>query len=401
MVRRNLALGICFIFVLLSVTTCVRRQARVEFRPVEALERVPIGGLQFENDDLDHTSLRKAIRRSLDYLSRLPTDSVFRFGPDSVSLQRMHRSLETFLMLLDKTDSAETLAREIRKYFQAYRATGSGAEHRVLFTGYYEPTIQGSLNCDDHYRYPIYTVPADLVRIDLGRFRREYQGIQLVGRCAQNQVLPYYSRQEIDGEGILAGRDLEIVWVADPVSRFFLQIQGSGRVRLLDGSFIRLNYAASNGQPYRSIGKLLIEKQLVPKEAMSMQAIRRYLSEHPEQMDEILNYNPSYVFFQQAEQGPLGSLGVPITGGRSIATDFSLFPRGALGFIKTSKPLFSPDGVIGQWAVLERFVLNQDTGGAIKGPGRVDLFWGNGPLSRIAAGHMKHEGSLYFLVLKN
>jgi membrane-bound lytic murein transglycosylase A len=145
---------------------------------------------------------------------------------------------------------------------------------------------------------------------------------------------------------------------------------------------------------------LLIEKGLIPKEAMSMQAIRRYLKQHPEEMAEIFSYDPSYVFFSKVKGGPFGNIAVPLTPGRSIATDSTLFPKGALAFIECQKPVFAKDGVILGWAPFGRYVLNQDTGGAIRGPGRVDLFWGSGPFGRIAAGHLKHPGALYFLLVK-
>jgi membrane-bound lytic murein transglycosylase A len=169
---------------------------------------------------------------------------------------------------------------------------------------------------------------------------------------------------------------------------------------LLNGDYIRLGYAGKNGRPWRPIGRLLIEKGLIPKEAMSMQAIRRYLKEHPDQMGEIFSYDPSYVFFRKVEGGPYGNIAVPLTAGRSVATDASLFPKGALAFIECQKPIFAKDGVILGWAPFARYVLNQDTGGAIRGPGRVDLFWGSGPFSTIAAGHLKHPGTLYFLLVK-
>jgi len=144
----------------------------------------------------------------------------------------------------------------------------------------------------------------------------------------------------------------------------------------------------------------MIEEGLIPKEAMSMQAIRRYLKHNPEKMSDIFSYDPSYVFFQTEKGGPFGNIAVPLTAGRSIATDSFIFPKGALAFIECQKPVFAKDGVILGWAPFGRYVLNQDTGGAIRGPGRVDLFWGNGPFSRIAAGHLKHPGALYFLLLK-
>jgi membrane-bound lytic murein transglycosylase A len=181
---------------------------------------------------------------------------------------------------------------------------------------------------------------------------------------------------------------------------FFLQIQGSGKIFLDTGEVINVHYHGSNGRPYRSIGKLLIEEQKIPREEMSMQKIRSYLHAHPEEMASVFNYNPSYVFFKIEPEGPLGSINVLLTPGRSVALDRRIFPHAALAFIQTQKPVLNSAGHIDRWVECRRFVLNQDTGGAIRGPGRADLFWGNGPYAEIAAGHLAHLGELYFLILK-
>ena len=180
----------------------------------------------------------------------------------------------------------------------------------------------------------------------------------------------------------------------------FLQIQGSGKLILRDGSTISAGYSAKNGLPYRSIGRYMMEKGFLTKEEMSMQAIREYLARHPETVRDVLYYNPSYVFFRRLEKGPLGNLGVPLTPGRSIALDSGLFPKGALGFITCKKPVMDNKGRVKEWEEFSRFVLNQDTGGAIKGAGRADIFWGNGPYAEAAAGHQNHKGELYILIKK-
>jgi membrane-bound lytic murein transglycosylase A len=389
------------LLVFMWVLACAPQRAEAPVnRPRQALTEISPQLVPLEQDDLDRNSLEQAIRNSLRYYNRLPDDTQISFGPQKVQLTRAKKSLETFLSLLQESISCADLAEGVREKFIIYRSVGQNEEQEVLFTGYYEPTIMGSLIPDDHYRFPIYGVPNDLLKINLGSFREKYLGMHLAGRYEGNRIVPYYSRQEIDSEGKLAGKGYEIAWVADSVERFFLQIQGSGVIRLLNGDFFRINYAASNGWPYRSIGKLMIDRKMIPREAMSMQAIRRYLRQHPEQTAEILNFNPSYVFFRKVEEGPLGSISVPLTAGRSIATDPKFFPPGALAFIECEKPIFAQDGVIIGWKPFSRFVLNQDTGGAIRSPGRADLFWGNGPYSRIAAGHLKHPGALYFLLLK-
>ncbi|MGE5311959.1 MAG: murein transglycosylase A [Nitrospirota bacterium] len=393
----------CFIALLLGacLAACAPRVPTAEISPDRALERVGPESLSLGADDLDRVSLEQAIRNSLRYYERLPADTKFGFGRDTVPLERVKRSLETFLALLRESTSWEELAQGVRKRYLIYQAVGKGSNHEVLFTGYYEPVIQGSLTPDDLYRFPVYGVPADMMIVDLEKFRPQYRGIRLVGRSQGNQVVPYFSREEIDTGGALAGKGYEIAWVADPVALFFLQVQGSGRIRLANGDSLRVGYAASNGRPYRSIGGVLIERGVVPPEEMSMQAIRRYLLDHPDKTAEILNTNPSYVFFRRVDDGPLGSLSVPVTPGRSIATDPTLFPRGALAFVECQKPIFAKDGVITGWQPFARYVLNQDTGGAIRGPARVDLFWGSGPLNQTAAGHLRHDGTLFFLLLKD
>ncbi len=288
----------------------------------------------------------------------------------------------------------------MRQTFDVYKASGSAPSGRVLFTGYYEPLLKGSLEKTDHYRYPIYRRPDDSVVVQLGKFREKYRNERLVGRVENGELLPYFTREEIDGAGVLENKGLEIAWLADPVDIFFLHIQGSGMICLTDGKCFQVSYAQSNGRAYRSIGKLLIDSGKATREDLSMQGIKKYLREHPEEAEEILNHNESYVFFRRVEEGPVGSIGVALTGGRSIATDQTIFPRGALAFIMSKKPIIGPGGDIRSWVPFSRFVLNQDTGGAITGPGRVDLFWGRGREAEIAAGHLKEEGELYFLVLK-
>jgi membrane-bound lytic murein transglycosylase A len=221
-----------------------------------------------------------------------------------------------------------------------------------------------------------------------------------VGRYTGQTVVPYYDRREIDDENVLAGKAEPLAWVKDPVDVFFLQIQGSGKVFLDTGQVVNVHYHGTNGRPYRAIGALLIQEQIIPKEEMSMQKIRAYLHAHPEEMAAVFNYNPSYVFFKLESEGPLGYINVLLTPGRSIALDRRIFPPAALAFIQTKKPVVDSARQIDSWTNFSRFVLNQDTGGAIRGPGRADLFWGNGPYAEIAAGHLKHTGKLYFLILK-
>ena len=368
-------------------------------RPEEALRQVRFLSHPFR-DDLDSESLTLAVRRNLEYLDRLNPETVFHYGPHDFTVQQVRESQEVFLDLLSKVLDAGQLSREIRKKFRVYRATGRAGDTRVLFTGYYEPMYEGSLAPDETFRYPLYRPPDDLMRIDLSLFSEKFKGENIVARIEGKKILPYYSRYQIEAERVLEGKDLEIAWLKDPLDVAFLHIQGSGKLRLPGGRDLLVHYQASNGRPYRSIGRYMIEKGFLAREEMSMQAIRKYLTENPGVLDEVLNYNPSYVFFRQVENGPLGSLGVLLTPGRSVALDSRIFPKGALGFISCQKPLVNDQGDIIGWTKFSRFVLNQDSGGAIKGAGRADIFWGSGPYAELAAGHLQHEGDLYILIKK-
>jgi membrane-bound lytic murein transglycosylase A len=351
-------------------------------------------------DDMDRESLARAVRKSLEYYTRLPERTTYRMDDKRFTVRDMKESLEAFLEIVESGDSPSAIEKRVQETFDVYKASGSAPSGRVLFTGYYEPVLKGSLEKTAQYHYPIYRRPDDSVVVQLGKFREKYRNERLVGRVENGELLPYFTREEIDGAGVLENKGLEIAWFADPVDIFFLHIQGSGMICLPAGKCFQVSYAQSNGRAYRSIGKLLIDSGKATRENLSMQGIKKYLREHPEEAQEIINYNESYVFFRIVEEGPVGSIGVALTGGRSIATDQTIFPRGALAFIKSRKPVIGPGGDIRSWVPFSRFVLNQDAGGAITGPGRVDLFCGRGREAEIMAGHLKEEGELYFLVLK-
>ena len=348
-------------------------------------------------DDIYFDGMENSINMSLAYLDRLPDGASFTFGKDTYTLSHMKGSLVHFLEFIRTRPSPLELKRFIKSDYLVYRSRGK-KKGRVLFTGYYEPILRGSTVKTPEYPYPVYERPKDHTIIDLSRFSPEFKGKRIIGRMADNTIVPYYERREIENPRLFQDIATPICWVSNAVDLFFLQIQGSGKIALTNGNIINVHYHTTNGHPYRSIGKLLIDRGKIDPSQMSMQRIKTYIEHHPEERAEIFNYNPSYVFFKREEDGPFGCLNVKLTPGRSAATDRSVFPAAALMYITTQKPIVDGDGDIDDWVSFGRFMLNQDTGGAIKGPGRCDIFWGNGPYAEIAAGHLRHDGDLFFLV---
>lgn len=346
-------------------------------------------------DDGDWPSLRTAIDRSLAYYGRRKPAATLRFGRRSISVAELSRGLHLVLTLLADDPSPADFAKRVRSRFELYQ---SSAKERVLFTGYYEPVIEASLKRRPGYDVPIYGMPSDLVEVDLAAFGRG-KG-RLRGRLTAGKVVPYWTRRQIWKENKLAGRGLELAWAKSSVDVFFVEVQGSGSLLLPDGTLKRFGYAGSNGQAYRSIGRLLVGEGKARAAEMSMQWLRSYLEGNPAEVERVLCHNASVVFFRWLPGEPEGALGQPVTPGRSVATDLSLFPRGALAFLSTRRPKRNPDGTVGAGGTLRRFVLNQDTGGAIRGPGRVDFFWGRGEAEAASAGMLKHRGRILFLVPK-
>jgi membrane-bound lytic murein transglycosylase A len=387
-----------FLFAALFVMGCSISKGVVS-RPGDAL--VPVRScLPVFLDDMDRGSLKTVIERNLVYLNRINPETVFQYGPDAYTCKEVIESQKSFLNLISQDIEKNQLNKQIREQFKVYRATGQSGDEHVLFTGYFEPILDASLTPDETFKYPLYGLPQDLVTIDLSLFGEKFKGQRIIARIEGMGVLPYYNRQEIDVGKVLEGRNLEIAWLRDPVDVAFLQIQGSGQLRLNHGEILRVGYSAANGRPYRSLGGYMIQKGYLEQSQVSMQAIRKYLSEHAEVRDEVLNSNPSYVFFRVIEGEPVGNINVPLVPGRSLALDSAMFPKGALAFISCRKPVMDDEGGIKEWIPFSRFVMNQDTGGAIKGAGRADLFWGAGPYAETAAGNMKHEGELYLLIKK-
>jgi membrane-bound lytic murein transglycosylase A len=329
-------------------------------------------------DTGDIASLREAIIQSLAWLTRRPPRSTFAFGARTVTAAEQARALERVLEFLADDPAPDILEAFLLEEFDVMRSIGHG-DGTMLVTGYHEVTIDAALEPSPEYRVPILAPPAGL----LGRSPVES---------------PFPTRAEIEA-GRLAGRAGPLAWARNPVDVFFMEVEGSGTLRLTDGRELRVGYAGTNGRPYRSIARLLIEEGHIDREAMSMRTLREWLLANPHHLTRVLHHNQSYVFFAQRAGPPVGSLGVPLTPGRSIATDRQIFPPGSLAFLLTERPRHTEGGDV-EWSPVSRFVLSQDVGGVIRGPGRVDVFWGRGPDADLAASEMKQPGELYVLVPK-
>ena len=382
-----LLLGLIF----LSLAGCTRGVVRMPAPSADTFILLP--GEQIDlDDDLDFALLELAIDRSVKYYEGSGRNSVCRMADKVIGAKQMKDSLLAFRKIIKSDASIEEKKNQIRQEFDIYRAAGDEEYGGVLFTGYYEPLLEGSLTPTDKYKYPLYKPPPDLVMKAMSN-----NGTN-INRMKNGEAVPYYTRREIDVEGVLKGKNLELVWVSDPVDLFSLHIQGSGKIKLENGTLLTVGYAQDNGRPFRSITKFMLDSGKISSRDASYQHVFLRGKEEQEMYD-ILSYNERYIFFRFVEE-PIGSLGQPVTPERSIATDPDYFPQGALAFIRLRKPVFDAEGNISQRAPFSRFVLSQDKGSAIKGPGRVDLFCGFGANAQSTAGSLKEKGDLYFLIKK-
>ena len=309
---------------------------------------------------------------------------------------RMNRREEIWIPLCAKVAALQNPSvNEIRQFLQAnfkpHKIHAERGRTQGLITGYYEPLLKGSLTRTDKYAYPVYSPPEEMLTIELADVYPSLEGMRLRGRLVDNKIVPYLPRSAIDGgDQPLAGN--ELLWIDDPYGSFFVQIQGSGRVQFEDGSIMGLDYADQNGHPYFAVGKKLVELNEIPLEEVSLFSIRQWLQNNPSRADEVLNSNASYVFFslrEDSQEAARGSLNVPLTEGRSLAVDKSVIPLGTLVWLDTTLP----DG-----SDFQRLMVAQDTGGAIAGHVRADVFFGAGDRAERLAGEMKQQGSLFALL---
>lgn len=335
---------------------------------------------------LDLGNVQQAISNSLSYLGKPSSERFFPCG--EITHKMAVESLEAFAELLDSGVIGSALNSAIRAKFDVYMSVGCDDRGTVLFTGYYTPIFEGSLQRTERFRYPLYKQPDDLVKGPDG---------EILGRRAgAGQVAPYPMRAAIEQTNMLAGT--ELVWLSDPFEAYIAHVQGSAKIRLPNGTLATVGYAANNGYDYVSVGRELVKDGRIRSGQLSLSEMIRYFKTNPQLVDSYVNRNPRFVFFRVEDGAPRGSLNEPVTPMRTIATDKSIFPRGCLAFLETSLPR-SVGGIVTN-QVYSGFALDQDTGGAIRAPGRCDVYMGQGDTAGERAGQTYQEGKLYYLFLK-
>jgi membrane-bound lytic murein transglycosylase A len=352
-----------------------------------ALERLPAGAapalsvaLRGERDDL-----LEALDRSFAWFERESSRDYFPVG--AVTHERAWASVYAFRELVREVADPVELERRIRREFDFYSSRGNDGRGTVLFTGYYSPTFAGSRGRSDEYRYPLYRLPDDLVT--------DPATGEVKGRRAEGRIVPYPTRAEIEESRMLQG--YELAWLRNPFDVYLIHVQGSAALTLRDGSIMRVGYAGNNGHEYVSIALELVADGKIREDELSLEEVRAYFETHPQDVDRYLRRNPRFVFFREEDGSswPLGSLGVKVTPLRSLATDKELFPPGGVTLVVTGLP-----DAAGRARRFERFMLDQDSGGAIRSPGRADIFFGIGLEAERRAGGQYAEGRLYYLFLK-
>jgi membrane-bound lytic murein transglycosylase A len=332
--------------------------------------------------------LKAAVGNSLSYLSKPSSKTFFPMG--DITHERAKASLEAFEDLLNTNLFGAQLNQAILDKFDVYMSVGCDYEGTVLFTGYYTPIFDGSPTQTGRFRYPLYKQPADLEKAEDGKILGRRTG-------AGGALAPYPPRAVIEETGMLKGN--EIMWLTDPFEVYIAHVQGSAKIRLPDGTLTTVGYAANNGHEYESISMRMVADGAITKSQLSLSAMIDYFQRHPEQVAKYTRLNPRYVFFRAEKGSPRGSLNEPVIPYRSIATDKSIFPRASLVFIDTYLPRDINGSV--KDLVFRGFVLDQDTGGAIRAPGRCDVYMGEGDIAGLLAGRTYREGKMYYLFLKS
>ncbi len=390
--RRLLMLSIP-VLALTLVFGCNRPPIMSEFE-----KALPEGMLALEEDpslpDLDFAdafptdrkALIESIDNSLSYLGRGSSKQYFPYH--DITHGRAIASLARFRKILTDSQSPSEFDKKIREEFSLYRSRGADGKGKVLFTGYYTPVFGASLTKTAKFKYPLYRLPADLLKDKKGT---------TLGRKTMTGLVPYYTREEIEREGVLRGQ--ELCWLADRFEAYIVTIQGSARLGLPGGKILEIGYAGNNGHPYHSIGRDLIKDGRIPAHELSLKRLIRFFQENPDALDEYLYRNERYVFFTKQPGRALGSINVPVTPYASVATDKAIYPRACLAVIACRLPIRTPEGAIVMKPSVF-FALDQDSGGAIRAAGRSDIYMGVGDEAGELAGRQLSVGTLGYLFLR-
>lgn len=403
-----------YLLALLILAGCARMPVTERTQAMRKAEQTPE-----LFDDLKFESLVAGLQANIDFVknsSRMGSEVTF--GPTKINKKVYLASLQELVRNAKDIEEFKSL---VVKNFDFYEVYGNEDWSKIKTTAYYSPLLKASKTKTKKLSQPLYTTPNDMISIDIDAYAEDFpkwktfkesvleqrsskalaRGRLVTDKNGSMRVVPYYKRADIDEKNVIDPKKYALAYV-DPVKAFFLQIQGSGILQFDDGKQVTVGYASQNGHPYVAIGSKLLDR--IPKEKMSMQNIEAYLSTlSKKDMQNILNQNPSYVFFQEMKNRPQSYLGTDVVDGRTVATDQSLFPKGTLAFLKFEKPVFESGtnhDPIG-WQPTSRFVLDQDTGGAIRGPGRLDLYAGSGDEAEQFAGVLKNPAQLYYLVPKS
>ncbi|MBI2362679.1 MAG: MltA domain-containing protein [Elusimicrobia bacterium] len=356
------------------------------------------------SDDLDAESFARAAARSVAY-REAQGDKLWTIGPLQVGTQTLVETLNALALARMEASGPKDLADRLKASFELYRVRGSTTGPGAHYSSYYQPTLAASRTQTSEFKYPLFGRPKDLVEVDLAAFDPKWKGEKLFGRFSSSGTfVPYFDRRDIDVRGQLAGRSLEVAWLKNSFDRLNIHIQGSGLLAFQDGTMAMARFAATNGRPYQSVGLAVVGAGAMTRDQVTAATLKQYLADHPEGESWLLARNPRYTFFElvdlPADGEPPGTIGQALVAGRSIAVDPSAVPLGAACWVSVPVPQAHPQGRLLAREPMRRFMLAQDTGGAIKGPGRVDLYMGHGPEAETVAHRVWDAGELFVIVLK-
>lgn len=333
----------------------------------------------------DLANLKAAVNNSLDYLSKPSSKKYFPYM--EIQHKRAIDTLKAFAELIDSGVSCDQFNAILREKFDIYISVGCDDKGTVLFTGYYTPIFEGSKQPGERFKYPLYKQPEDLVK--------NSEGVT-VGRRIGGAVVPYPERDKLESSGMLKGK--ELAWLGDPFEVYIAHVQGSAKIRQADGSLVGIGYAATNGHEYKGIAQTMIDDGKITRDQLSLSSMISYFKAHNDEVSQYTRLNPRFVFFRLEDGPPRGSINEPVTAMRTIATDKSIYPRACLAFVSTTLPRANGDQVVQE--KYSGFALDQDTGGAIRAPGRCDVYMGEGDTAGKLAGQTYREGRLYYLFIK-